>query len=109
VRLCRALGEHQGQVRPERERARTTGPRADARHVPRELRVSPGKKSPPERGAFDFKSTTGGVMTEEVAAVTGDFEVSVRSLSEESIEVATGYAGADKWTTVEGSHRTDTR
>ena len=47
-------------------------------------------------------STTGGIMTEEVGAVTGDVEVATCPGSE-SIEVAVRYAGADEWYTVEGS------
>ena len=46
-------------------------------------------------------STTGGIMTEEVGAVTGDLEVATSSGSENS-EVAVRYAGADEWYTVEG-------
>ncbi len=46
-------------------------------------------------------STTGGIMTEEVGAVTGDLEVATRPRAE-SIKVAVRYAGADEWYTVEG-------
>jgi hypothetical protein len=48
-------------------------------------------------------STTGGVMTEEVGAVTGDLEVATRPLAAEGVEVTVGYAGAEEWYTVEGS------
>lgn|GEM_PF-1046510 len=48
-------------------------------------------------------STVGGVMTEEVGAVTGDLEVATRPLAAEDIEVTVRYAGADEWYTVEGS------
>ena len=48
-------------------------------------------------------STTGGVMTEEVGAVTGDLEVATRPANEGTIEVAVRYAGADEWYTVGGS------
>jgi hypothetical protein len=48
-------------------------------------------------------STTGGVMTEEVGAVTGDLEVATRPLAAEGIEVTVRYAGAEEWYTVEGS------
>jgi hypothetical protein len=47
-------------------------------------------------------STTGGVMTREVGAVTGELEVATRA-GAVSIEVAVRYAGADEWYTVEGS------
>jgi hypothetical protein len=50
-----------------------------------------------------FSSTTGGVMTEEVGAVTGDLEVATRPLTEEGIEVTIRYVGAEEWYTVEGS------
>lgn len=48
-------------------------------------------------------STTGGVMTEEVGAVTGELEVATRPLAPEDITVTVRYAGADEWYTVEGS------
>ncbi len=47
-------------------------------------------------------STIGGVMTEEVGAVTGDLEVATRPKAG-GVEVAVRYAGADEWYTVEGS------
>jgi hypothetical protein len=48
-------------------------------------------------------STTGGVLTQEVGAVTGDLEVATHSLAAGGIEVAVRYGGADEWYTVEGS------
>lgn len=48
-------------------------------------------------------STVGGVMTEEVGAVTRDLELTTRPLAAEGIEVTVRYAGADEWYTVEGS------
>jgi hypothetical protein len=50
-----------------------------------------------------FASTTGGVMTEEVGAVTGELEVAMRPLAAEGAEVTVRYAGAEEWYTVEGS------
>jgi hypothetical protein len=50
-----------------------------------------------------FASTTGGVMTREVGAITGDLEIATRPKGEGVIEVAVRYAGADEWYTVEGS------
>ena len=47
-------------------------------------------------------STTGGVMTGEVGAVTGELEVATRPRSG-TIEVAVRYAGADEWYAVDGS------
>ena len=46
-------------------------------------------------------STTGGVMTEEVGAVTGELEVATHPRAR-GIEVTVRYAGADEWYTVKG-------
>jgi hypothetical protein len=48
-------------------------------------------------------STTGGVMTEEVGAVTGELEVATRPLAAEGVAVTVRYAEAEEWYTVEGS------
>ncbi len=48
-------------------------------------------------------STTGGVITREVGAITGDLEIATLPKGEGVIEVAVRYAGADEWYTVEGS------
>jgi hypothetical protein len=47
-------------------------------------------------------STTGGVMTKEVGAVTGDLEVAT-SVGAGGAEATVRYVGADEWYTVEGS------
>ena len=47
-------------------------------------------------------STRGGVMTEEVGAVTGDLEVAT-SVRVGGAEAAVRYVGADEWYTVKGS------
>ena len=49
-----------------------------------------------------FTSTTGGVMTEEAGAITGELELRCRP-GPEGLHVAVGYAGADDWYTVSGS------
>ena len=50
----------------------------------------------------NFTSTTGGVMTEEAGAVTGELEV--HTLAEAGLlEVSVRYAGAEEWYTVSGS------
>ncbi len=49
-----------------------------------------------------FASTTGGVMTKEAGAVTGDLEISTRAEGE-ALGVSVRYAGAEEWYTVEGS------
>ena len=48
-----------------------------------------------------FTSTTGGVMTEEVGAITGDLELSSRSEAA-GTNVLVCYAGTDDWYTVSG-------
>jgi len=48
-----------------------------------------------------FASTTGGVMTEEAGAVTGDLEIATRPEGD-TIEVLIRYAGAAEWYSVEG-------
>ncbi|MDQ4004481.1 MAG: hypothetical protein M3259_11710 [Actinomycetota bacterium] len=59
------------------------------------------EKCPNERRST-ITSTTGGVMTEEVGAVTGELEVATR-LRSRKIEVAVRYAEADEWYAVDGS------
>jgi len=49
-----------------------------------------------------FTSTTGGVMTEEAGAITGELEIVCRP-GPEGLHVAVRYAGADDWYTVSGS------
>ncbi len=48
-------------------------------------------------------STVGGVMTEEVGAVTGELELLTRPASEGALEALVRYAGAEEWYTVSGS------
>jgi hypothetical protein len=47
-------------------------------------------------------STVGGVMTDEVGAVTGDLEISTQ-LDAGRLNVSVRYAGADEWYRVTGS------
>jgi len=49
-----------------------------------------------------FTSTTGGVMTEEAGAITGELDLLCRP-GADGLHVAVRYAGADKWYTVSGS------
>ena len=49
-----------------------------------------------------FTSTTGGVMTEEAGAVTGELELLCRPEAG-GLRVEVRYAGAEKWYTVSGS------
>ena len=50
-----------------------------------------------------FSSTTGGVMTEEVGAITGELELLTRVLPGGGIEAMVRYAGAKDTYTVSGS------
>ena len=51
----------------------------------------------------NFTSTTGGVLTDEVGAVTGDLELLTRPGEDGGVEVFVRYAGAEEWYTVSGS------
>ena len=55
-----------------------------------------------DEARFVFASTTGGVMTEEAGAVTGELELVCRP-ENERLHVAARYAGTDYWYTVSGS------
>ncbi len=55
----------------------------------------------PEELRSTFASTPGGVMTEEVGAVTGELELLTRP-AEGAIEVLVRYVGAEEWYAVEG-------
>jgi hypothetical protein len=50
-----------------------------------------------------LSSTTGGVMTEEVGAITGELELLTRVTPDGGIEVMVRYAGARDLYTVSGS------
>ena len=52
-----------------------------------------------------FVSTTGGVMTEEAGAVTGDLELLTRpsEAGDGGLEALVRYAGAEEWYTISGS------
>lgn len=49
-----------------------------------------------------FHSTTGGVMTVEAGAISGDLEVCTKPV-ESGVEITVRYVGADEWYVVEGS------
>ena len=66
------------------------------------MRQREGGSQHPNELRTVIASTLGGVMTEEVGAVTGDLEVATRSRAG-GVEVAVRYAGADEWYTVDGS------
>lgn len=48
-------------------------------------------------------STVGGVMTDDVGAVTGDLEIATHLLDAGLLDVRARYAGAEEWYTVTGS------
>ena len=50
-----------------------------------------------------FVSTTGGVMTEEVGAITGELELLTRLTPNGGMEVMVRYAGAQDLYTISGS------
>jgi hypothetical protein len=58
--------------------------------------------SPPAELNSSFTSTTGGVLTVEVGAITGDLELLTRT-AEGEIEAEVRYAGARDLYTVRGS------
>lgn len=49
-----------------------------------------------------FESTTGGVMTVEAGAITGELELATHP-ADDGLHVKVRYAGAEEWYTVEGS------
>jgi len=58
--------------------------------------------SPSNEHRLAFTSTTGGVMTEEAGAITGELELLCRP-TPDGTHVAVRYAGAEEWYTVSGS------
>lgn len=46
-------------------------------------------------------TTTGGVMTEEVSAITGELDIAAFPKGEGVVAVAVRYSGAEEWYTVE--------
>jgi hypothetical protein len=50
-----------------------------------------------------ISSTVGGLMTDEVGAVTGDLEIATRLLDPGLLGVYVRYVGAEEWYTVTGS------
>ncbi len=57
---------------------------------------------PNEMRRLTVASSTGGIMTQEVGAITGDLEIATHLLAG-SIEVMVRYAEAEEWYAVEGS------
>ncbi len=57
---------------------------------------------PPPRNRSRIQSTTGGVMTHEVGAITGDLDVET-TLIGDRVDAKVRYADADEWYTPLGS------
>jgi hypothetical protein len=51
----------------------------------------------------NFVSTTGGVMTEEVGAITGELELQTNATPDGTVEAKVRYAGAQDLYTISGS------
>jgi hypothetical protein len=66
--------------------------------------MSGGEHPPPAELKSFFTSTTGGVLTDEVGAITGDLELCTRP-TDSGIEAVVRYAGARDLYTVTGSPR----
>ncbi|MDT0265263.1 hypothetical protein RM844_03045 [Streptomyces sp. DSM 44915] len=49
-----------------------------------------------------FRSPSGGVMTSEVGAITGELELHSAIDEDGALRLRVRYAGADEWYTVEG-------
>ena len=58
--------------------------------------------APADEMRTTFESTTGGVMTAEAGAVTGELELATRPAND-GLHVRVRYAGAEEWYTVEGA------
>lgn len=57
---------------------------------------------PADETRTTFESTTGGVMTAEAGAVTGELELATHP-ADDGLHVKIRYAGAEEWYTVEGA------
>jgi hypothetical protein len=69
--------------------------------------MSGGEHPPPAEIKSSFTSTTGGVLTDEVGAITGELELCTRP-TDSGIEAVVRYAGARDLYTVTGSPRPTT-
>lgn len=56
-----------------------------------------------DEARLTITATTGGVLTKDVGAITGDLEIATRPSDAGTIEVTVRYAGASEWYAVEGS------
>jgi len=88
VLVREALDRRQIRLRPDHQPAGEGGPETDARDLREEM--------------TGFTSTTGGVMTEEAGAITGELELLCRP-GADGLQVPVRYASADEWYTVSGS------
>jgi hypothetical protein len=97
VLLREALDRRQIRLRPDGQPAREGGPQTDTRDL-REETTGPTK----DESRSTFTSITGGVISEEAGAVTGELELLCKPETD-GLHVAARYAGADEWYTVSGS------
>ena len=95
--LREALDRRQIRLRPDGQPAREGGPQTDTRDL-REDTTGPTK----DESRSTFTSITGGVISEEAGAVTGELELLCKPETD-GLHVAVRYAGADEWYTVSGS------
>jgi hypothetical protein len=64
--------------------------------------MAAGSGNQPSERRSVFASTTGGVMTREVGAITGDLELAT-TMEDDRLVARVRYAGADEWYEIEGS------
>ena len=64
--------------------------------------MEPGSGVPQSERRSVFSSTTGGVMTREAGAVTGDLELAI-TVEGDRLVAKVRYAGANEWYEIEGS------
>lgn len=59
-----------------------------------------------EERKTDIKARSGGVMTDEVGAVTGDLTLRTEAADDGTVTQTVQYVGADEWYVVTGSRTT---
>ena len=73
-----------------------------AKGIRRAIKIQREKKQEREVRSI-VSSTMGGIMTDEVGAITSDLEIATRLLNPRLLDVHVRYAGAVGWYTVAGS------
>jgi hypothetical protein len=100
LRVREALDLHKTPLEPHRKRPGKNDPPTDAAGMWCPVSGT-GQDHSPE-SISPFTSTTGGVMTDEVGAITGELELLTRS-PDSGVEARVRYAGARDLYTVSGS------